>query len=136
MKIEDHLKSYKEHRDTLNWAIDRGLANSQRIIGTHVSRAIVEFLSAYLHKIKVIETGFQINHRWFKSEKVFNKFSDFPEKQIIIKKLIELELKSENLTYGSQKSEEEIKSVLTLFNEMERIILNLMETKDGTRKTS
>lgn len=136
MKIEDHLKSYKEHRDTLNWAIDRGLAHSQRIIGTHVSRAIVELLSVYLHKIKAIETGFQINHRWFKSEKVFNKFPDFLEKQTIIKRLIELEIKSESLTYGSQKSEEEIKSILALFNEIEKIILNLIETKNGTRKTN
>ncbi len=127
MKKEDHLKAYKEHRDTINWAIDRGIVNSQRIIGTHTSRAIIELFSAFLHKINAIEIGFQINHRWFKSKKVSEKFTDFPEKNIIIKKLIDLELKSENLTYGSQKAEKEIKDILILFNETEKIILNLLE---------
>ncbi len=47
--------------------------------------------------------------------------------------MIKLELESENLTYGSQKSEDEIKSVLSLFNEIEKIILNAMD-KNG-RKT-
>ncbi len=130
MKIEDHLKAYKEHRDSIDWAIDRGITNSQRIIGTHASRAITELLSAFLHKINVIEIGFQINHRWFKSEKVSEKFPDFPEKDTIIKKLRDLELKTENITYGSQKSEEEIKTVLKLFNEVEKILLNLLEQKN------
>ncbi len=88
MKTEDHIKAYKEHRDNLNWAIDRGIEKSQRTIGLHTSRAIIELLSAYLHKISSIEIGFQINHRWFKSEKVFDRFPDFPEKESIINKLV------------------------------------------------
>ena len=127
MNVEDHIKAYKEHRDVINWAIDRGLSNSQRIIGTHASRAVIELLSAFLHKINVIEIGFQINHRWFKTQKVSERFPEFPEKNIIIKKIIELELKSENLAYGSQKSEEEIKKIVMLFNEIEKILLSVME---------
>lgn len=135
MKGEDHLKAYKEHRDSIDWAIDRGIINSQRIIGMHASRAITELFSTFLHKINAIEAGFQINHRWFKSEKVSEKFPDFPEKDNIIKKFRDLELKSENLTYGSQKSEEEIRAVLKLFNEVEKIILNLIEQENEKRKT-
>ncbi len=133
MRIEDHLKAYDEHRDTIDWAINRGIAKSQRIIGTHTSRAIVELLSAFLHKINAIEIGFQINHRWFKSIKVSEKFSEFPEKDKIIEKMIKLELESENLTYGSQKSEEEVKLVLMLFNEIEKVIINLINKDE--RKT-
>ncbi len=133
MRIEDHLKAYSEHRDTIDWAINRDIVKSQRIIGTHTSRAIVELLSAFLHKLNVVELGFQINHRWFKSTKISQKFPDFPEKDKIMEKMIKLELESENLTYGSQKSEDEIKSVLLLFNEIEKIILNSMD-KNG-RKT-
>lgn len=135
MKTEDHFNAYKEHRDTINWAINRGIINSQRIIEAHASRAIVELLSVFLHKINAIEIGFQINHRWFKSEKVSEKFQDFPEKNIIIKKLIDLELKSEIFTYGSQKSENEIKDVLTSFNEVEKIILNLIEKQNEKGRT-
>ena len=134
MKIEDHHNSYEEHRETINWAIDRGLRKSQRIIGMHASQAIVELLSEFLHKINVIEMGFQINHRWFKSKRVFERFPDFPEKEIIIKKINKLELLSENLIYGSQKNEEEAKLILNLFNDIEKILLNLMEKEDESKQ--
>lgn len=134
MKIEDHHNSYEEHRDTIDWAIDRGLKKSQRIIGMHASQAIVELLSEFLHKINVIEMGFQINHRWFKSKRVFERFPDFPKKDLIIEKINQLELLSENLIYGSQKGEEEIKSVLNIFNTIEKILLKLIEEDESKQK--
>ena len=76
MKKEDHQKAYEEYRDALNWAIDRGIEKSQRVIGLHVSRAAVELLSIYLHELSIIDIGFQINHRWFKTEKVSERFPD------------------------------------------------------------
>ncbi len=127
MKIEDHFKAYQQHRDAINWAIDRGLKNSQRIIGTHVSRAIVELFSALLHKLHLIDMGFQINHRWLKSDKVSERFPDFPKKEVLMKRMVKLELDAENLAYGAEKSEEEIKSALLLFNEIEKMILEMME---------
>ncbi len=130
MKIEDHLNAYEEHKDAISWAIDRGLEKSQRIVGFHCSRAVIELLSAYLHKINIIEIGFQINHRWFKSEKISERFSDFSKKDLIIEKIIKLELQSENLIYGSQKTEKEIKDVLFIFNEIDKILNNLMENKN------
>jgi len=78
--------------------------------------------------------GSQINHRWFKTEKISDRFSDFPKKDLILKKIVQLELQSENLTYGSQKTEEEIKSVLILFNEIEKIILNAMGERNGSKQ--
>lgn len=134
MKTENHIEAYNEHRDAINWAIDRGIEKSQRTIGIHTSRAIVELLSAFLHRINAIEMGFQINHRWFKTEKVFERFPDFPEKNLIFKKIVQLEPQSENLTYGAQKTKEEIKSVLALFNETEKIILNAMEDHNEKQK--
>lgn len=124
MKYKDHLIAYEEHRDTLDWAINRGIIRSQRIIGMHISRGIMELLSAYLHKINLIEIGFQVNHRWFKSKKVLDRFPDFSDKDIIFNHIIQLELQSENLTYGSKKTEEDIKKVLSLFNDIEKILLN------------
>ncbi len=133
MKIEDHHNSYKEHRDAINWAIDRGLERSQRIIGMHASQAIIELFSEFLHKINVIEMGFQINHRWFKSKKVSERFSDFPKKDLIIEKINKIELISENLIYGSQKTEAEIKSFLDIFNTAEKLILKLIDKKNESR---
>lgn len=126
MKPEDHKKAYEEHRAALDWAINRGIEKSQRTIGLHISRAIIELLSLYLHKQNIITVGFQINHRWFKSKKVGEKFSNFSQKEIIIEKLIKVELASESLVYGKQKTLEEIKSSLNLFLEAEKILLNLI----------
>ena len=129
MKKETHLKAFQEHRETIDWAIDRGIEKSQRIIGMHASRGVVELLSAYLHKINKIEIGFQINHRWFKSSNIYEKFPDFPKKRIIFSRMIELEDFTEKLTYGSDRSIKEIKKTLELFNELERILTELMENE-------
>lgn len=129
MKEGVHLRAFEEHRATIDWSIDRGLEKSQRIIGIHASRGVIELLSAYLHKKNKIESGFQINHRWFKSDKVYEKFPNFPKKKIIFSKITKLENESEKLTYGSEKSEEEIKNVIRTFNELEKIIKELMENE-------
>ena len=130
MIFKDHVNAYEEHRDSVNWAINRGIEKSQRIIGLHTSRAIIELLSAYLHKSSLIEVGFQVNHRWFKSESVFQRFPEFSDKKIIFDKIHKLELDSEKLIYGSQKNEKEIKELLILYNEIEKLLLNLIEDKD------
>jgi len=129
MKTEEHLKAFQEHRDAIDWAINRGMEKSQRILGAHASRGITELLSAYLHKINKIEPGFQINHRWFKSEKVGERFPDFPNKSSIIPKMVKLENMSENLTYGSQKSEKEMKRIIELLNELEKLLKRVFENE-------
>ncbi|MAG02189.1 hypothetical protein CMI42_02535 [Candidatus Pacearchaeota archaeon] len=130
MKKEDHINAYNEHRDTLNWAINKGTSKSQRTIGIHASRAIIELFSAYLHEKSLISIGFQINHRWFKSDKVSERFPDFELKDLIIKKLIDLELLAENLIYGSPKKEDEIKNILKKFNEIERMLINIIKENE------
>lgn len=64
MKIENHLESYKEHRETIfDWALKiKGLKNSQRVVGMHASRAIVDLLAIHLLKRGLIDPGLQINH--------------------------------------------------------------------------
>lgn len=127
MKLTDHLESYKEHKETIfDWGIKvKGIKNSQRIIGLHISRAIVELLSTYLHETNKIDQGFQINHRWFKSEKVKEKLPEFKDKNNIIKCMVELELAAEDLSYGAPKTPEKIKDVINLFNKIEENINKL-----------
>ncbi|MFZ3077631.1 MAG: hypothetical protein WA139_04200 [Candidatus Aenigmatarchaeota archaeon] len=127
MKEEDHLKAYQEYKDNIfSWAIEiRGLEKSQRTIGLNASRAIVELLSAYLHRKKLVDEGFQLNHRWFKSEKVSEKLPNFKNKQKVLEKMVSLEKSSEALSYGSPKPSEKIREIIELFNEIEKIILVL-----------
>lgn len=126
MKIEHHLESFKEHRETIfDWALKvKGLKNSQRIVGMHASRAIIDLLSAYLIKKNLIDTGTKINHRWFKSKRVFEKLPDFENKQRIIDDIIKLELLCEDLSYGAPRAEERIKEAVELFTKIEEEIKN------------
>ncbi len=119
MKLENHLESYKVHKETIfDWALKiKGIKNSQRIIGTHASRAMVDLLAVYLLKKGLIDPGIQLNHRWFKSLKILEKLPDFADKEEICEDMIKLELLCEDLTYGSPKPEEKIKEAILLCQE-------------------
>lgn len=121
MKIENHLEAYKEHKETIfDWALKvKGLKNSQRIIGLHASRGIVDLLMVYLLKKGVVDSGTMINHRWFKSKSVLERLPEFENKKAICNEIIKLELLCEDLTYGAPKSEERIKETILLFNQLE-----------------
>ena len=126
MKIENHLESYKEHKETIfDWALKiKGLENLQRVVGTHDSRAMVDLLAAYLLKKGLIDAGTQINHRWFKSSRIMEKLPEFENKKEICEDMIKLELLCEDLTYGSPKPEEKIKEAILLFNKLESKLKN------------
>lgn len=134
MKIEDHLEAFKEHKETIfDWALKvKGLEKSQRIVGLHASRGIIDLLSAYLHEKEKITIGTQINHRWFKSESIKEKLPEFNDKEKITKEIVELELLCENLSYGKQKQKEEIEKALILFKKLEEEIENL-RSKNGAK---
>ena len=121
MKVESHLDSYKEHRETIfDWALKvKGIKNSQRVIGLHASRGIIDLLSAYLLKKSLIDAGTKINHRWFKSKRVLEKLPEFDNKEKVCEDIINLELICEDLTYGSPKPEEKIKEAIMLFTKIE-----------------
>lgn len=124
MKEDEHYKAYQEHREAIfKWALEiKGLDKSQRIVGTHASRAIVELLSAFLHRKKLVDEGFQLNHRWFKTEKVAEKLPEFKNKPDIINKMVALENSAETLSYGAPKPVEKIKKTIMLFSELEEKI--------------
>jgi len=126
MKLENHLESYKEHKETIfDWALKvKGIENSQRVIGLHASRAIIDLLSVFLLERNLIDPGVQINHRWFKSRKVMDQLPDFQNKEKIVTLMVELELLCEDLTYGSPKPEEKIKEAVILFNKLETELKN------------
>ena len=128
MKPEFHLQAFDERKDTiLRWAVEtRGIDKSQRIIGDNASKAIVELLSAYLHKKRMVEEGFQLNHIWFKSESVNQRLPEFDNKASVTTKMIELEKICEKLSYGTPKHIERSKEALSLFRELENLIKGMM----------
>ena len=128
MNTEEHLKAFEERKEAIfKWALEvRGIEKAQRSIGDNSSKAIVELLSAYLHKKKIVEDGFQLNHAWFKSKRVYERLPDFPNKQAIVEKMIKLELLCEKLSYGAQKPKEKSQEAVSLFQEMEVEIKKLL----------
>ncbi len=130
MKEEEHLNTFNEHRAVIDWAVDRGIEKSQRIIAAHASRGAIELLSYYLHKKSKIDSGFQLNHRWFKSPQVGSRLPEFEKKEILLPKLVKLETVCENLTYGSQKPTSEIRESVELFNEAEKLLKGLVKNEE------
>jgi len=131
MREEDQHKAYQEYRDNIiSWALEiRGLEKSQRTVGLNASRAIVDLLSAYLHNKKLVDEGFQLNHRWFKSPNVSQKLPDFKNKDKLMQTMVSLENSCETLTYGAPKPSEKIKEVIALFNEAEKLIQVMLDEK-------
>jgi len=127
MKIENHLDSFKEHKETIfDWALKvKGLKNSQRIIGLHAARAIIDLLMIHLLNKGLIDSGTMINHRWFKSKSVLERLPEFKDKEKICAEIIKLEVLCEDLTYGAPKSEDKVKEAILLFNMLEE------KLKDG-----
>ena len=128
MRIDSHEEAFTVHKKALfTWALEiEGLEKSQRIVGLHASRGIIELLSIALHKKHLIDEGFQINHRWFKSEKVSERLPEFEGKEEIIGKMVELEALCENLAYGAQKPVGRTEEALKLFTLLEEMIGRLL----------
>ena len=128
MKPEFHLKAFEERKETIfKWAIEvRGIENSQHIIGDNTSKAITELLSAYLHKKKKVEEGFQLNHSWFKSDGVRERLPEFENKEIIISQMIQLERLCEKLSYGAPKPQEKFIEAVEFFKALEKLLKEML----------
>ncbi len=129
MKQEYHKQAFEERKETIfRWAIEvRGIENSQRVIGDNASKAICELFSAYLLKEHLVESGFQLNHSWFKSSKVMQRLPDFEGKREIVSMMIELEKLCEQLSYGSPKPAALLKHAISLFEQLEKKIRELLQ---------
>ena len=92
----------------------------------HASRGVIELLAVFLHKKRLVDEGFQLNHRWFKSDKVLLKLPEFKNKKEIVSKMIELENLCETLAYGSQKPLSKTEKALRLFAEIENSLNDIL----------
>lgn len=123
MKSEFHLSRYRESLEAIEFAVDRGLATHQRSIGFNTSSAAVDLLSLYLFGVKLITSGTQIQHTWFKSTKrAYEKLAfAFPNKDRIIILLTKIEPRRDAFCYGVDQPVADVRAVLDAFHELREL---------------
>src|SRR3989344_5155509 len=127
MKIEDHEKSYNEHRSNLKRLIEEGIENNQRNIGYNISQGSVELFAIYLHRLRVLQgSGDMFNHRIFKNKNLIERKIpfEFKDKDKILELMKEIELDRNIVCYGKRKPIDKIKNMINKVNGINRIILH------------
>ncbi|MBL7160115.1 MAG: hypothetical protein ISS95_00975 [Candidatus Aenigmarchaeota archaeon] len=123
--IEEHKKTAETMLKEINEKIRTGLTDErQKIIGFAESEASTNMLAILLHKNNLIQPGFNINHRWFKSEKSANeRFNyEFPDKKNLLPLMVKQEDFREKLCYGNQKPKKIVEDSLKNFFEIKKLI--------------
>ncbi len=118
MKEIEHKKAIKESLEVINESVQVGVESRQRTIGFHCSAAAADLLELYLHHLNAINPGKVLKHDFFASEKkALRKVSEeFPDKEKIIKLVVELETQRNQLCYGKKQPKDKIEAYLKHFN--------------------
>lgn len=121
MKLENHITKLKEHLEGLDWGIKQ---DNQSSVGFHASAGMVELLSIYLHKLKLVPGDFQLKHNWFNSETtVREKLNfDFPRKNTILGLMMKIEEMRNPLCYGAPRAEVVIDAMTTHFHDLKELV--------------
>ncbi len=123
--IEEHEKTVKELIEDIEEKIRLDLVvKRQKLIGFAVSEAATNLFAIFLHKNKLINPGFNINHSFLTSEKraerIFNY--NFNNKEKIIRILVKIENLRNRLCYGRNKDAEEVNEAIKLLFELKKIL--------------
>jgi hypothetical protein len=122
---EEHKTIQDELEEDINEKITRGiLGKRQKLIGFSTSEASTNLFARLLHKLSLISAGFNVNHRFFASlERAKEAFaSDFPNKDIILKMLVDQEKDRDRLCYGKNKGESLVKEAVKNYFKLKEII--------------
>ena len=123
--IEEHEKTVKELIEDIEEKIRLNLVvKRQKLIGFAVSEASTNLFAIFLHKNKLITSGFHINHSFFVSEKRAEKaFNfDFRNKKEIIQILVKIENLRNRLCYGREKESIEVNEAIQLLFKLKKIL--------------
>ncbi|MEK6843890.1 MAG: hypothetical protein AABX83_00530 [Nanoarchaeota archaeon] len=123
--IEEHQKIVKELIEDIEEKIRLGVVvQRQKIIGFCVSEASTNLFAIFLHKNKLINAGFQVNHNFFASEKrAENTFqSNFKNKEEILQTLVSIEELRNRLCYGRDKEAKEVNEAIELLFKLKRLL--------------
>ncbi len=127
MKIESHLRNYKESLGELEQAIRIGLEGKQRTIGFHASVAMVDLLEMFLHKKNLLSSDQVLKHDWFASK---NKIQEklpmpFDRKEEILTHMRSIEEKRNTLCYGSPQEKQVLEEIIQHFQTLRKIFKEL-----------
>jgi|SRR3989344_6242038 len=134
MKIEDHLRNFKESSEVIRESVEKGIQERQRTIGFSVSAGAIDLLEAFLHKEQLLNPSSIIKHEWFSSARRANERInfDFPKKEKIINLIIQIEEKRNILCYGKPQPEEIIEEMIDSFHKLIKVIKELgLEIDEG-----
>lgn len=131
--IDEHKKILKEFLDDINEKIRANLLiDRQKIVGFVASEAAVNLFALLLHQKNIVEQGFNVNHRYFASERIAEKRFDFdiPKKDKLLKLLVDQEDYRNKLCYGGDKKAETVNSAVKNLFEIKKIIDSVLEEKN------
>jgi len=103
----------------------------QKLVGFACSEASCELLSILLHKKNLISPGFNVNHRFFASEKIAKRRFDFdfPSKKNLILLLVKQDEYRTLLCYGKPKETKIVLDCTKNLFEIKKIIENKIGEK-------
>jgi hypothetical protein len=112
---EEHINAIRMLlKDVEDKVRSESAVDMQKIVGFSCSEASCDLFALLLHKKNLITPGFNINHRFFASDKIAKKkFSyDFPRKETLINLLVRQEGFREKLCYGREKKKEVVEKCI------------------------
>ncbi len=123
--IDAHKESIKYMLEDVNEKIRKEQAiKRQKLVGFACSEASCDMLAVLLHIKNLIDPGFNVNHRFFASEKIAKsrlKF-DFPSKIALIQLLVKQEEYRNSLCYGKPKEAASVNACTENFFKIKKII--------------
>jgi ADP-heptose:LPS heptosyltransferase len=122
---EEHLRNIRELIKDINEKIRSDLiVERQKIIGFATSEITCDLFALLLHKKNLISPGFNVNHRFFSSEKsARERFNfDFPKKAELIPLLVSQENYRILLCYGRSKERKIIEEAIENMLKVKRIV--------------
>lgn len=113
--IEEHVKSVKVlMKDVDDKVRADTIVEAQKLVGFACSEASCDIFALMLHKKNLITPGFNVNHRFFASEKIAKKrFEyDFPQKSTLLGLLVKQEDFREKLCYGRERKRDAVEQCI------------------------
>ena len=127
--VKEHKKIIIEFLDDINEKIRAGfLVERQKIVGFSASEAAMNLFALLLHKKNLVEPGFNVNHRYFASDRIAeNKFNfDIPEKGRLLKLLVAQESYRNKLCYGREKEADIVNSAVDNLFKLKKVIQSVL----------
>lgn len=127
--VEEHKKSIDDLLKDIEEKIKNNLiVERQRLIGFAASEAACDLFAVLLHRKGLVSPGFNVNHRFFASDKkAKEKFNfDIPEKGRLLGLLVAQDAHRSKLCYGRGKEENEVVKAIKNVYEIKSLVESIL----------